>query len=356
LGGQFFVAPGRPFLKVAGHAAGNFSSQILYDHQGGINKLVVEGLAPPARCIAPPCAATAPATRHWQAFSAGAPARGIVNRIMREIGPINSTVPDFPLAGFRNPALALARSKKARLPHRLPGGPAPAPGPSFQKCCGWDAFWGPTKNVLSGLHGCTWLAPLVMLWPLLVFRTPVVAIVVGAWESYPAVLLAGFAVYVALLRGATAEPKSVSVSPADGVVLSFGSNLGLVLLIAGALRLRGAGEHCVARTRGERAVESAVCYRARPEGQVASRGPVLTTSVVRRNRLGWRARGAQRLQPAIAGAREPAAGASYLIILRGAPAGVERAKLARAFVVFSPACRCPSVALESLHTPPGYRA
>jgi len=61
-----------------------------------------------------------------------------------------------------------------------------------------DAFWEPTKNVLAGLHGRTWLAPLVMLWPLLVLWTPVVAIVVGAWESHPAVLLAGCAAYVAL--------------------------------------------------------------------------------------------------------------------------------------------------------------
>jgi len=37
-----------------------------------------------------------------------------------------------------------------------------------------------------------------MLWTLLVFWTPVVAIVVGAWESHAAVLLAGFAAYVAL--------------------------------------------------------------------------------------------------------------------------------------------------------------
>jgi hypothetical protein len=37
-----------------------------------------------------------------------------------------------------------------------------------------------------------------LLWPLLVFWTPVVAIGVGAWESHPAVLLAGFAAYLAL--------------------------------------------------------------------------------------------------------------------------------------------------------------
>jgi len=62
---------------------------------------------------------------------------------------------------------------------------------------GADAFWGPTKNVLSGLHGRTWLAPLLLLWPLVVFWTPVVSIVAGAWESHPAVLLAGFAAYAA---------------------------------------------------------------------------------------------------------------------------------------------------------------
>jgi nitronate monooxygenase len=30
----------------------------------------------------------------------GRPARGIVNRIMRELGPINAAAPDFPLAAF----------------------------------------------------------------------------------------------------------------------------------------------------------------------------------------------------------------------------------------------------------------
>jgi len=37
-----------------------------------------------------------------------------------------------------------------------------------------------------------------MLWPLVVFWTPVVAIVAGAWESHPAVLLARFAARGAL--------------------------------------------------------------------------------------------------------------------------------------------------------------
>ena len=61
-----------------------------------------------------------------------------------------------------------------------------------------DAFWGPTKNVLSRLHGRIWLAPFLLLWPLVVFWTPVVAIVVGAWKGHAAVFLAGCAAYVAL--------------------------------------------------------------------------------------------------------------------------------------------------------------
>jgi hypothetical protein len=67
------------------------------------------------------------------------------------------------------------------------------------------------------------------------FWTPVVAIVASAWESHRVVLLAGFAAYVALYA---------------------------TLVIAGALPLRGVGEHRVARTRGEGAVKSAVCCRA----------------------------------------------------------------------------------------------
>ena len=60
-----------------------------------------------------------------------------------------------------------------------------------------DAFWAPTKNVLSGLQGRIWLAPLRLLWPLLVFWTPVVSILVGAWEGHASVLFAGCAGYVA---------------------------------------------------------------------------------------------------------------------------------------------------------------
>ena len=63
---------------------------------------------------------------------------------------------------------------------------------------GADAFWGPTKNVLSKLHGRIWLAPIVMLWPLVVLWTPVGSIVDRAWESHPTVLFAGVAAYVAL--------------------------------------------------------------------------------------------------------------------------------------------------------------
>jgi nitronate monooxygenase len=41
----------------------------------------------------------------------GRPARGIVNRIMRELGPINTAAPDFPLAAF---AIAPLREKAER--------------------------------------------------------------------------------------------------------------------------------------------------------------------------------------------------------------------------------------------------
>ena len=42
----------------------------------------------------------------------GRPARGIVNRIMRELGPINALAPEFPLA---TPAVAALRAKTESL-------------------------------------------------------------------------------------------------------------------------------------------------------------------------------------------------------------------------------------------------
>ena len=42
----------------------------------------------------------------------GRPARGIVNRIMRELGPISAVAPEFPLARARS--LRCARRPKAR--------------------------------------------------------------------------------------------------------------------------------------------------------------------------------------------------------------------------------------------------
>ncbi len=41
------------------------------------------------------------------------------------------------------------------------------------------AFWGMTKNVLMGLNGRLWLAPLVVLLPLLVFGVPLYCVVSG---------------------------------------------------------------------------------------------------------------------------------------------------------------------------------
>jgi hypothetical protein len=58
-----------------------------------------------------------------------------------------------------------------------------------------DAFWGTTKNILAGLRGRLWLAPPVMLLPVLVFWSPVLAALVGAASGEPLLLLAGLATY-----------------------------------------------------------------------------------------------------------------------------------------------------------------
>jgi chlorobactene glucosyltransferase len=60
---------------------------------------------------------------------------------------------------------------------------------------GSDAFWGPTKNVLSVLRGKLWLAPAILLGTLVVFWTSLVAVAVGAWQGKPALLLAGIGAY-----------------------------------------------------------------------------------------------------------------------------------------------------------------
>ncbi len=60
---------------------------------------------------------------------------------------------------------------------------------------GADAFWGPTKNVLSVLRGRRWLAPVVSLATAVVFWTSLLGVAVGAWQGEPAVLLSGIAAY-----------------------------------------------------------------------------------------------------------------------------------------------------------------
>jgi chlorobactene glucosyltransferase len=60
---------------------------------------------------------------------------------------------------------------------------------------GTDAFWGPTKNVLSRLRGQLWRAPLLMLAPAVVFWMPLVAVAVGAWQGKLVLLLAGLVSY-----------------------------------------------------------------------------------------------------------------------------------------------------------------
>jgi hypothetical protein len=58
-----------------------------------------------------------------------------------------------------------------------------------------DAFWGTTKNILAGLRGRFWLAPLVMLLPVLVFWSPWLTAIVGAATGNPFLLVAGLVAY-----------------------------------------------------------------------------------------------------------------------------------------------------------------
>lgn len=58
-----------------------------------------------------------------------------------------------------------------------------------------DAFWGTTKNILAVLRGRFWLAPLVMLVPVVAFWSPWVAAIVGAAAQSPLLLVTGLATY-----------------------------------------------------------------------------------------------------------------------------------------------------------------
>lgn len=58
-----------------------------------------------------------------------------------------------------------------------------------------DAFWGTTKNILAGLRGQVWLAPLVMLLPVLVFGSPIISFLVGMAAGEPLLVLAGLTTY-----------------------------------------------------------------------------------------------------------------------------------------------------------------
>jgi hypothetical protein len=60
-----------------------------------------------------------------------------------------------------------------------------------------DAFWGPTKNVLSRLRGRYWLAPAFLLGIMALFWTSLVAITLGVWQGHPTLLLAGIVAYIA---------------------------------------------------------------------------------------------------------------------------------------------------------------
>ena len=57
------------------------------------------------------------------------------------------------------------------------------------------AFWGMTKNILVGLGGRLWLAPAVILLPVLVFWTPVFCVAAGLVEQDFALVAAGVGTY-----------------------------------------------------------------------------------------------------------------------------------------------------------------
>jgi glycosyltransferase involved in cell wall biosynthesis len=58
------------------------------------------------------------------------------------------------------------------------------------------AFWGMTKNILTGLGGRYWLAPAVILLNVLIVWTPIFCAVAGAWEQNAALAIAGVATYL----------------------------------------------------------------------------------------------------------------------------------------------------------------
>ena len=59
----------------------------------------------------------------------GRPARGIVNRLMREVGPVSANAPEFPLAAARLRRCARQRSRRLRRFHVAVVGPGRAARP-----------------------------------------------------------------------------------------------------------------------------------------------------------------------------------------------------------------------------------
>jgi hypothetical protein len=57
------------------------------------------------------------------------------------------------------------------------------------------AFWGMTKNILEGLRGRLWLAPFVMLLPVLVYWTPILCAIAGYREARPGLVLLAVGTY-----------------------------------------------------------------------------------------------------------------------------------------------------------------
>ena len=56
-------------------------------------------------------------------------------------------------------------------------------------------FWAMTKNILGTLRGRFWMAPMVMLLPVLVFWTPILCAIVGVREARPGLLSLGIVTY-----------------------------------------------------------------------------------------------------------------------------------------------------------------
>jgi hypothetical protein len=75
-----------------------------------------------------------------------------------------------------------------------------------------------TKNILTGLNGRFWLAPAVMLLPVLVFWTPIYCAVGGAMEGHFGLALAAVATYVLQLTMIWSSRRVFQFHPAKALL------------------------------------------------------------------------------------------------------------------------------------------